>query len=114
LAAGAALAVATASIAAMVPTAAGAAPIDQKKKEAAALEAEINANGEQLGVLYEQIKAAQDKLDTANQTIADTQVRIAAAQSQTDELLTLVRHRAASVYRRAGVGGDDTIFDTDP
>jgi cell wall-associated NlpC family hydrolase len=99
-------------VTAVGPTA-GAAPIDDKKKQAAALEAEISANAENLSVLYEQVKSAQAKLDTATQTITDAQARIADAKVETARLTKLVRTRAASVYRSATKGGGDTFFDLD-
>jgi cell wall-associated NlpC family hydrolase len=92
---------------------AGAAPIDDKRKQAATLEADISANAEHLSVLYEQIKSAQTKLDAATQMITDAQTRIAAAKVETARLTKLVRTRAASVYRSATKGGGDTIFDLD-
>jgi cell wall-associated NlpC family hydrolase len=109
----AALALATAT-ALVTAGFAGAAPIDQKKQQAAALEAEINANAEKLAALNEQIKDAQAKLDAANATIADSQSRIDAAQAENDRLEGLVRQRAASVYRSASSGGGDTtLFNVD-
>jgi cell wall-associated NlpC family hydrolase len=92
---------------------AGAAPIDQKKQQAAALEADINANAEKVAALNEQIKDAQAKLDQANQTIADSQTRIDAARAENDRLEGLVRQRAASVYRSASSGGESNLFDVD-
>jgi len=92
---------------------AAAAPIDDKRKQAAALEAEINANAEKLAALNEQIKAAQARLDAANQTIVEAQTRIATAQSETDRLTRLVNQRAAAVYRRATRGQDPGLLDLD-
>jgi peptidoglycan hydrolase CwlO-like protein len=71
-----------------------AAPIDNKQQQAAALEAEINANGERLGVLYEQIKYTQDKLDRASQAIAETQARIGSGSGK-------VVYQTVSYYRGA-------------
>jgi peptidoglycan DL-endopeptidase CwlO len=92
---------------------AGAAPVDDKKKQAAALEAEINTNAEHIAVLSEQLKAAQDKLDHANQTMADAQARIAAARAEADRLTELVSQRAAAAYRSATKGGDAGFFEVD-
>jgi peptidoglycan DL-endopeptidase CwlO len=102
-----------AGVGAAVGPAARAAPIDDKKQQAAALEADISANADKLAVLYEQIKAAQDKLDSANQTITDSQARIAAAKAETERLTRLVRTRAASVYRSSTQGNGPAIFDLD-
>lgn len=100
-------------VGAAVTPAAGAAPVDDKKQQAASLEAEISANAEQLSVLYEQVKAAQAKLDAATQTIADAQVHIAEAKAETARLTKLVHTRGAAVYRSATKGGGETIFDLD-
>lgn len=95
-------------------TPAAAAPIDDKRAEAAALEAEINANAEQLSGLNEQINANQEQLDQANATVADAEARIAAARAETKRLLGLVRQRAASVYRGSSTGSAEAqIFDLD-
>jgi cell wall-associated NlpC family hydrolase len=86
---------------------AGAAPIDDKQKVAASIEAEINANAEQLSGLNEQLKANQEALDVATATITDAEQRIAAAKAETRRLEALVRQRAAAVYRGASRGGSD-------
>ncbi len=113
--AGAAMATAilTVGVASAAAPTAGAAPVDDKKKQAATLEAEISANAESLAVLYEQVKAAQAKLDAATQTIADSATRIAAAKAETARLVKLVRTRAASVYRSATKGGGAAFLDLD-
>ncbi|MET0276300.1 MAG: hypothetical protein ABW211_05585, partial [Acidimicrobiia bacterium] len=65
------LVLAIAAFAALVlPTSAISAPIDDKKAQAAELEAQIHDTGEKLGALNEQINDAQIKLDQANDTIA--------------------------------------------
>lgn len=103
-------AVAAASLGA-VP--AGATPVSDKQAQAAQLEEGINANAVKLDALNEQVKAAQAALDQANATIADAQVRIAAAKAQTDALGRLVKQRAASVYRSASNGTETSIFSID-
>ena len=91
----------------------GAAPVDDKKKQAAQLEADINANAEKIAALNEQTKAAQDQLDAANHTIADAEARIGTAQAETNRLKALVHERAASIYRSASSGGGTALFDVD-
>jgi peptidoglycan DL-endopeptidase CwlO len=103
----------TAAVAMLVPTGAGA-QIEDKRQEAAALEAEINANAEQLAMLTEQIKGVEIKLDEANATITDAQQRIEAAKVEIERLMDLVRQRAASVYRSSSRGGADaSLFELD-
>jgi cell wall-associated NlpC family hydrolase len=92
----------------------GAAPIDDKQKLAASIEAEINANAEQLSALNERLKANQEQLDVATSTIADAERRISAAKAETRRLEALVRLRAAAAYRGSSRGGTDAnLFDID-
>ncbi|MFI5046849.1 MAG: hypothetical protein ACHQIG_07270, partial [Acidimicrobiia bacterium] len=55
----------------VAPSSAPGAPIDDKRAQAAELEAQINATATKLGDLNEQINDAQIQLDAANQTIAE-------------------------------------------
>lgn len=98
---------------ASVPTGtAGAAPIDDLRAQAAQIEGQMNTIGAQLGVLFEQIKGRQYEIDQAKQTIADSQAGIASAQAEVGRIIVLVRDRAASVYRQAGLNGVGE-FETD-
>ena len=107
------LLVAIGGVAAVAPTApAGAAPIDDLRAQAAQVESQMNDLGSQLGVLYEQIKSTEFALDQAKQEIADAQSGIAMSQAEVDRITDLVRERAASVYRKAGLNGVGE-FDTD-
>jgi cell wall-associated NlpC family hydrolase len=90
---------------------AGAAPIDDKRAEAAALQDQIDANGEQIGALGEQFNAAQLRLDEANQKITDAQAQIDAAKAEVARIRGLIRVRAASVYKRALAGESLGEFD---
>jgi peptidoglycan DL-endopeptidase CwlO len=92
---------------------ADATPVSDKQAQAAQLEAAINTNAVKLDALNEQVKAAQSQLDQANATIADAQTRIATAKVQTDSLSTLVKERAASVYRSASNGTENSLFSID-
>lgn len=96
-----------------VPTGtAGAAPIDDLRGQAAQVEGQMNDLGAKLGVLYEQIKSTEAQIDSAQQTIAESQAGIASAQAEVARIRVLVRERAASVYRKAGVNGVSE-FETD-
>jgi len=100
-------------LAAVVPTSnAGAAPIDDLRSQAAQIEGQMNDIGSQLGVLYEQIKSSQFQIDEAKQTIADAQSGIESAQGEVARVTDLVRERAATVYRKAGLNGVGE-FETD-
>src|SRR5215510_804782 len=107
------LALAVASLTALVlPTHGMAAPIDDKRAQAAQLEAQINANAQKLGSLNEQINDAQVELDTANQAIADADAQVAAAKARTSELRKIVAQRAVSLYTGSGSDGVDTLDTT--
>ncbi|MET0894800.1 MAG: NlpC/P60 family protein [Acidimicrobiia bacterium] len=106
------LVLAIAAFAALVlPTSAISAPIDDKKAQAAELQAQINASNQQLSTLNEQINDAQIKLDAANQTIADADAAVTAAKAKTSELRSIVARRAASIYVRSGSEGGVSDLD---
>lgn len=86
-------------------TTASAAPIDDLRAEAIRIEGEMNTIATQLGALYEQTKSTQYVIDQSKQEIAESQDGIAAAQGEVTRTTALVRERAASVYRKAGVQG---------
>jgi cell wall-associated NlpC family hydrolase len=89
----------------------GAAPIDDKRAEAAALQDQIDANGRQISALAEQFNGAQLRLDEARQRIAEAQAKIDAAKAEVARIKALLRKRAASVYRRALAGESLDGFD---
>lgn len=96
-----------------VPTGtAGAARIDDLRAEAAQIEGQINELSTTLGALHEQIKTDQEQIDEARATIADAQEQIVSAQASVDAIIALVRQRAATVYRSAGLNGVGE-FETD-
>jgi cell wall-associated NlpC family hydrolase len=95
----------------VLPTAATGAPIDDKRAQAADLEAQINAAATKLGALNEQINDAQIDLDAANATIADADAKVEAAKARTNELKQIVADRAVSLYTRSGT--DATVDDLD-
>jgi peptidoglycan hydrolase CwlO-like protein len=99
---GAALAAALAAAGA-VP--AGASPIDDKKAQAAALQAQIEANSHQLEALSEKFDGAVLELQQAEAAVADATARIDATRAQVRRVRRVVRQRAASVYRSAASGG---------
>src|SRR5262249_35480136 len=84
----------------MIPAGqAGAAPIDDQQAEAQRLEASINDTGTKLAALYEQIKHNQDQLDQANQAIVDANAGIAQAQTQVQNVVSVIRERAVVIYK---------------
>jgi cell wall-associated NlpC family hydrolase len=91
---------------------AGAAPIDDLRAEAAQVEGQLNDLSVKLGALHEQIVTRQEQIEEARQTIADAQTGIAMSQAEVTRVQALIRERAASVYRKAGLDGVGQ-FDTD-
>jgi len=92
---------------------AGADPIEDKRAQAAAIQDQIDANGERISALAEQFNAAQLRLDEADRAIADAQARIDAARAEVARIKHLVELRAASVYRRVVQGQSLDGFDFD-
>lgn len=85
-------------------TAAGAAPIDSKRKQAQALEASISANGARISALAEQLNGARIRVSQAQAGIAEAQRRTEAAQAETNRISGLLSHRAATIYKGATTG----------
>jgi cell wall-associated NlpC family hydrolase len=92
---------------------AGAAPIDNKRRQAAELEAQINASAEQAATLNEAIKGAELRLQDAQRAIDDATMRLMAAEAETSRLRALLRQRSASVYRAASAGSSTSPIDSD-
>jgi cell wall-associated NlpC family hydrolase len=94
----------TAAVPAFGAAGAGAAPVDDRRTEAAAIQDDIEANGQRIGELAEQFNGAQLRLDQAQATIDAAQARIEAARAEVARIKELIDLRAASVYRRAVQG----------
>jgi cell wall-associated NlpC family hydrolase len=107
------LALAIAAVASLLgPVSAPAAPIDDKRAQAAQLEQQITENGRRLDALNEQINSAQLALDEANNTITAADALVAAANQKTNDLRSELAQRAAAVYRHAGTGDSVAALDT--
>jgi cell wall-associated NlpC family hydrolase len=78
--------------------------LDQKRAEATHLDAQINANDNEISVLDEQYNEAVLKIATLNKGIASARQRLTVAQRHTFALRDQVRARAASLYMNAGSG----------
>ena len=90
---------------------AGATPIDDKKAEAAALQAQIEANSHQIEALGERYDGAVLALQQAQAAVADASARIDATRAEVRLIRGFVRQRAASVYRSAASGGSLATLD---
>jgi cell wall-associated NlpC family hydrolase len=81
---------------------ANAEPIDDKRAQAAQLQAQIDANGRKIDSLSEAANGARYRLDQATAARDDAQARIDAAKAETTRLRGLLRGRALNVYKGAG------------
>lgn len=90
-------------IAAFVPVEdAAAAPVDDKRAQAAQLQSEIDENGRKIDALSEEGNGARYRLEQATAARNDAQAKIDRAEVETARLKGLVRDRAISVYKSAG------------
>lgn len=85
-------------------TVAHAAPVDSKRRQAAALEASISANGARISALAEQLNGARMRVTQARAGIAEAQHRTAIAQAETARIQALLSNRAATIYKGATTG----------
>ncbi|MGZ8724483.1 MAG: NlpC/P60 family protein [Aeromicrobium sp.] len=89
--------------AALVPAGhAGAAPVDDKRTQAAQLQSEIDANGRKVDALSEEGNGARYRLEQATAARDDAQTRIDAARVETVRLRGLLRDRALNIYKGGG------------
>jgi len=92
-------------------TGVGAAPIDNLRTKAVAIEAKLNENGARVAALGEQLNAAQLRLDTAKAKLADAETRIRKAKDETERLRALVRQRSVTMYKGKGIDDSSALFD---
>ena len=86
-----------------------AAPIDDKRAEAAALQDRLEAQGAQVSIMAERYNRAQAKMAEVEKNVAQTEVDVA----RSDERLKLVKDRLASAAVAAYVhGGSTSILST--
>ncbi len=82
--------------------------ISDKRAEAARIARAIDANGERISVLDEQINEANSRIAQLHQQIAQAQVQVEAADRVTSSLRGDLQTRAAALYR----GGTNVFADT--
>lgn len=92
------LALACAVLILSVASAAVANPIDDKRKKAAALAAEIESNGDKISGLSESYNYTQIKLGNLKSSVSEAQAQLDAAQAQNDEVRARVSKRAVTMY----------------
>jgi cell wall-associated NlpC family hydrolase len=100
-----ALSVLIGSIVPLSSTRAGASPIDDKKAEAARLAEAIDANGDKISALDEQMNGARLALQDAQSKIEVARLQIEAAKQRSDALKSNLGRRAASIYTDAASPG---------
>jgi Cell wall-associated hydrolases (invasion-associated proteins) len=95
------LVTATAATAAF-PALSGASPVDDKKRQAAELQRQIDANDNQLVTLSEQLNGAQLHHDQAQAGIDEAKRRTDAAEAERRRVRSILSRRAAQMYQGAG------------
>jgi cell wall-associated NlpC family hydrolase len=95
---------ATAAIAATAafPALSGASPIDDKRRQAAELQSQIDANDNQIVTLSEQLNGARYRIAQSEAAIADAQRRMDVAVAQRKKIRDILGRRAAQIYKGAG------------
>src|SRR5438105_4306418 len=73
-------------------------PTTDIRAKAAQLEKDLNAANQKVETLGEQLQAAQAKVD-------DAEARVKVAQDGINRIKSVINGRAASIYKRAGAGG---------
>ena len=99
--------VAAGSVVPSTGTRASASPIDDKKAEAARLADAINANGDKISALDEQMNGARLALQDAQSKIEAAKQQIDAARQRSYALKAALGKRAASIYTDAASPGVD-------
>jgi cell wall-associated NlpC family hydrolase len=77
-------------------------PLEDKQRQAAALEAQINANLGRMEVLAEKYNGARYRAEQAQAGIAESERRTAVAQAETNKIEDQLNARAARIYKGAG------------
>src|SRR3954453_14385389 len=73
-----------------------------EQQKAAALEAQIEANGNRVSILDEQYTKAQLAIESATNEIKADEATLARKQSQTEDVRAQLQERAAQLYMGAG------------
>lgn len=84
------------------PALSGASPVDDKRRQAAELQHQIDANDNQIVMLSEQLNGARLHQNEAQAGIEEAQRRTDAAEAQRRHLHGILSRRAAQMYQGAG------------
>lgn len=75
-----------------------ASPVDDKKKQAAQLAAQIESNGDKISLLAEEYNAAVEELDHLDDSVKEAQSQLELAEAQNTEVKSRVQKRAVTMY----------------
>ncbi|MEO6468297.1 MAG: NlpC/P60 family protein [Acidimicrobiia bacterium] len=84
------------------PALSGASPVDDKRRQAAELQHQIDANDNQIVMLSEQLNGARIRHDQAQAGIDEAKRRTDIAEGQRRHLRSMLSQRAAQMYKGAG------------
>lgn len=84
------------------PALSGASPIDDKRRQAAELQRQIDANDHEIVTLSERLNGARYRIAQAEASIADAQRRMDAAIAERKKIRDILGRRAAQIYKGAG------------
>jgi septal ring factor EnvC (AmiA/AmiB activator) len=84
------------------PAVSGASPVDDKRREAAEIQSQIDANDHEIVTLSEQLNGARYRISQAEAAIAESQRRMDEAIAQRKKIRDILGRRAADIYKGAG------------
>ena len=84
------------------PALSGASPVDDKRRQAAELQRQMDANDNELVTLSEQLNGATLRETQATEGIQEAQRRTDVAEGQRRHLRSMLSQRAAQMYKGAG------------
>jgi cell wall-associated NlpC family hydrolase len=98
------VAIAAAAVAAVsaFPALSGASPIDDKRRQAAELQRQIDANDHEIVTLSERLNGARYRKAQSEAAIAEAQARTEAAIAERNRIRDILGKRAAQIYKGAG------------
>ncbi len=84
------------------PALSGASPVDDKRRQAAQLQSQIESNEERTEAVAEKLKGARIRMTIAEEGINEAQRRTDAAEAEHRRIRSILSRRAAQIYRGAG------------
>ena len=93
------------------PALSGATPVDDKRRQAAQLQSQIDANNNRIETVAEQLKGARIRMTAAETGIEEAQRRTDAAEAEHGRIRSILSRRAAQIYRGAGTSSPLQLMD---